>query len=121
MTDFGALIERYLQIWNEREPARRRAAIDEVWTEDARYVDPLVVAEGHTAIDDTVAAVQHQFAGLAFRLGGPVDAHHDVARFTWELGPDGGEPVVIGFDVAVRADDGRLSAVHGFLDKVPSV
>lgn len=119
MSDFSKLIERYLAIWNEQDPARRRAEIDEVWTEDARYVDPLAVAEGRHAIDATIAAVQQQFPGLTFRLGGPVDAHHNVARFTWELGPDGGEPIVIGFDVAACADDGRLSAVHGFLDKVP--
>jgi hypothetical protein len=29
------------------------------------------------------------------------------------------DPVVIGFDVAVAADDGRLATVLGFLDKVP--
>jgi hypothetical protein len=29
------------------------------------------------------------------------------------------EPVVVGFDVAVAGDDGRLATVLGFLDKVP--
>jgi hypothetical protein len=49
-----------------------------------------------------------------------VDAHHNLARFTWELGQDGAEAVVVGFDVAVLSEDGRLREVHGFLDKVPS-
>jgi hypothetical protein len=49
-----------------------------------------------------------------------VDANHNQARFTWHLGPAGGEPVVIGFDVVVLAPDGRLAAVHGFLDQVPA-
>lgn len=120
MSDFTEIIERYLAIWNEQDPARRRGEIEKVWTEDARYVDPLVVAEGQHAIDATVAAAQQQFPGLEFRLGSPVDTHHDVARFTWELGQAGKEPIVIGFDVAARAADGRLSAVYGFLDKVPS-
>jgi hypothetical protein len=26
---------------------------------------------------------------MVFALGGPVDAHHDIVRFTWELGPHG--------------------------------
>jgi hypothetical protein len=44
-----------------------------------------------------------------------------VARFRWGLAPEGaGEPVVIGFDVAVVAEDGRLRSVLGFLDKVPA-
>jgi hypothetical protein len=28
--------------------------------------------------------------------------------------------VVVGFDVAVATDDGRLRDVHGFLDRVPA-
>lgn len=113
------LIERYIASWNETDPQARRKAIDETWTDDARYVDPLVVAEGKDVIDQVIAGAQQQFAGLEFRLAGPVDSHHDLARFTWELGPAGGEAIVVGFDVAVLSD-GRLRQVHGFLDKVPS-
>jgi len=112
------LIERYIATWNEQDPAARRAAIDAIWTEDARYVDPIAVAEGRDAIDATIGAVQQQFAGLDFRLAGPVDAHHDIARFTWELAAGDGEALVVGFDVAV-IEDGRIRTVHGFLDKVP--
>jgi hypothetical protein len=57
---------------------------------------------------------------MTFRLAGPVDAHHDQARFTWELGPDGADALVVGFDVAQRDSDGRLALVLGFLDKVPA-
>ncbi|CAM5431112.1 Nuclear transport factor 2 family protein OS=Streptomyces alboniger OX=132473 GN=CP975_22990 PE=4 SV=1 [Streptomyces alboniger] len=32
----------------------------------------------------------------------------------------GSEPIAIGFDVAVTADDGRIKGVYGFLDKVPA-
>jgi hypothetical protein len=113
------VIDTYIATWNESDPDKRRALIDQVWTDDGRYIDPLADAEGKDAIDATIAAVQEQFAGLAFRLDGPVDAHHDLARFTWELGRTGADPVVIGFDVAVLGDDGRIQTVHGFLDKVP--
>ena len=62
-----------------------------------------------------------QVPGLVFRLGGPVDANHNQARFSWHLGPaDGGEPLVIGFDVAVLDAGGQIASVHGFLDKVPA-
>ena len=55
-----------------------------------------------------------------FSLAGPVDAHHQQARFTWGLGPEGAEPLIVGFDVAVTGDDGQLVTVLGFLDKVPA-
>lgn len=57
---------------------------------------------------------------MTFWPAGAVDAHHDQARFTWELGPDGADAVVVGFDVAQRDADGRLALVLGFLDRVPS-
>lgn len=120
MTDVAELIERYIASWNEQDPQRRRSAIDALWAEDASYTDPLAEARGRDAIDATIAAVQQQFPGFAFRLAGPVDSHHHLARFTWELGPDGTDPLVVGFDVAEVAEDGRLQAVHGFLDKVPA-
>ena len=114
------LVERYLAAWNETDPAARRALVAEVWAKDGGYTDPLVAVEGQDAFDAVLASVQQQFPGLVFTLAGPVDAHHDIARFTWELGPEGGEALVVGFDVLVADADGRVRDVHGFLDKVPA-
>lgn len=114
------IIEKYLAAWNATDDTARQELIASVYTEDARYTDPLADVTGHEQIDGLLATVQGQFAGLEFRLGGPVDAHHDIARFTWHLGPAGEEPVVVGFDVVQLAADGRIARVLGFLDKVPA-
>jgi SnoaL-like domain len=115
------IIERYLAAWNETDPERRRGLVDALWASDGSYTDPLADAHGPAEIDGLIGAVQQQFPGFVFTLGGPLDAHHNQARFTWHLGPaGGGEPPVIGFDVAVVNEDGRIRAVHGFLDKVPA-
>jgi hypothetical protein len=120
VSDFTQLAERYIATWNETDPLARRALVDDLWSEDGRYTDPLADVAGPDQIDSVIAAVQAQFGGMTFRLAGPVDAHHDQARFTWELGPDGSDAVVVGFDVAQRDTAGRLALVLGFLDKVPS-
>jgi hypothetical protein len=120
MSDFTKLAEQYIATWNETDPSARRALIDEVWAVGGRYIDPMAEVSGRDQIDAVIATVQGQFAGMTFRLAGAVDGHHDQARFTWELGPDGTDALVVGFDVAQRDADGRLSLVLGFLDKVPS-
>ena len=124
LIDHTVTAQRYLAVWNQTDPAVRRQAIDELYVADARYVDPLVDVRGRDAIEATIAAAQEQFRGLTFRLAGPVDAHHDVARFTWELvpadAPAGAEAPVVGFDVLAADSQGRVCAVVGFLDKVPS-
>ena len=55
-----------------------------------------------------------------FALAGPVDTHHNVAWFSWGLGRDGDDPLVLGSDVASVGADGRLARVVGFLDKLPT-
>jgi hypothetical protein len=120
MTDFTTIARRYITMWNETDEAALRVLVAELFTDDARYVDPIVEVAGHDAIAATVAAVQRQFAGLTFRLAGDVDAHHRQARFSWELGPAGDEALIVGFDVAEQDEDGRLALVLGFLDKVPA-
>ncbi|MFC8368126.1 MULTISPECIES: nuclear transport factor 2 family protein [unclassified Streptomyces] len=120
MSGFEELARRYLASWNERDPARRRALVDELWTDDAGYVDPIVTAEGRDAIEDVVATAQRQFPGLVYRPAGKVDGHHDVARLAWELAPAGGPAVIVGLAVMV-AERSRLRRVYGFLDPVPAV
>jgi SnoaL-like domain len=119
-TFMNDVIARYLACWNETDPAVRRKLIEETWAEDATYIDPLADARGRDAIDATIAAAQGQFPGYVFALAGPVDAHHQQARFTWGLGPEGAEPLVVGFDVAVTDDENKIRTVLGFLDKVPA-
>ena len=110
------LVTAYLQTWNETGPGGPPQGLDELWAQDGIYTDPMAVAAGRDQIDATISAVQGQFSGLAFPLAGQVDAHHDIVRFTWSLGDD----LVIGFDVLVLDEEGRISRVYGFLDKVPA-
>ncbi|GAB2970450.1 nuclear transport factor 2 family protein [Amycolatopsis acidiphila] len=119
MTEFTAVAHRYLDTWNETDPAKRRGLIEEVFAGDATYTDPLGAVAGHEGLDGFIGGAQQQFAGLRFDLGGSVDGHHDIARFSWYLGPEGApEPLAIGFDV-VRVEDGKIKQVLGFLDKMP--
>ena len=115
------IIEQYIAAWNEADAGRRRELVGQLWAADGSYTDPLADVRGAEAIASLMGAAQAQFAGMTFTLGGAVDANHNQARFTWNLGPaGGGEPVVIGFDVLVLSSDGRIASVHGFLDKVPA-
>jgi hypothetical protein len=115
------LVERYLDTWNETDADARCAAVADVYADGAQYVDPLADVTGHAQISELIGAVQQQVPGHVFRLAdGGVDAHHNVARFSWELVPAaGGESLAIGFDVAVIEEDGRIASVLGFLDKAP--
>ena len=117
VTPISDIVDGYFAMWNETDPTQRRAVTAATWARDASYIDPLFAADGHDALDALVVAVHEQFPGHRFRLTGEVDAHHDRARWNWELaGPDGSgsPPVAAGVDFATLTPDGRLRTVTGF-------
>ena len=121
MSQIGNAVDAYLAAWNEREPGARSNKIAQIWSPSGTYIDPLATVAGQAGLDRVIAGAQQQFPAMAFVRGRTYEEHHNVARFTWELVPrDGGDALVVGFDVATIDDDGRINAVVGFLDKVPA-
>ncbi|MBD0741594.1 nuclear transport factor 2 family protein [Streptomyces sp. CBMA152] len=119
---YETAVARYFEAWNATGSAEELAkAVGAAWSEDGGYTDPLADVTGHEGIAALIAGAHQQFPGFEFRLDGPVDGHHDVARFRWELVAvaDGSAPVA-GSDVITLAADGRIRTVVGFLDRVPS-
>ena len=119
MTDAADIAQRYIDSWNETDPTRRAGLLAALWTDDARYVDPMMAGEGRGQIDALIAGVHERFPGFRFALFGRPDGYGDRVRFSWTLGPEGVEPPVQGTDFGVVAD-GRLRSVTGFLDRVPA-
>jgi hypothetical protein len=95
-------VARYFEAWNATDRDALAKAVAAAWSTDGSYTDPLAEVRGHDGI-------------------GPVDGHHDIARFGWELvnEADGTAPVA-GFDVITLDGDDRIRSVHGFLDRVPT-
>ena len=120
MNEIKELVDRYIAIWNETDAGSRRTLIARTWAEDARYVDPLMQGDGHDGLDSMIAGVQQRFPDFRFSLLGKADAHGCNLRFSWALGPQGGEAVVKGTDFATLSGDGRLHRVTGFLDQAPA-
>ncbi|MFD9512874.1 nuclear transport factor 2 family protein [Streptomyces mirabilis] len=114
-------VARYFEAWNATDRDALAKAVAAAWSTDGSYTDPLAEVRGHDGIAAVIAAAHEQFPGFSFRPAGPVDGHHDIARFGWELvnEADGTAPVA-GFDVITLDGEDRIRSVHGFLDRVPT-
>jgi hypothetical protein len=110
--------ERYIAAWNEQDPVRRHHLLEEFWSADASYADPLMRGAGHDAIGALIKAVQARFPEFQFTLDGAVQGYAEHIRFSWGLGPAGQDAVIKGTDF-VTMRDGRIQSVVGFLDQVP--
>ncbi|HBF82571.1 MAG TPA: polyketide cyclase [Streptomyces sp.] len=120
MTVHQDAVQRYFAAWNAGTAEELGMAVAAGFTEDATYTDPLVDVRGHDGLAAAIGGAQAQFAGFDFVLTGTPDAHHRLVRFTWDLvsRADGSSPAA-GFDVITLAEDGRISSVSGFLDRLP--
>ena len=119
MTDAASIAARYIALWNETDPERRKGLMADLWAEVGTYRDPLMQGEGHDQIDALIAGVHGQFPGFRFALLGQPDGYGDQVRFSWQLGPAGSDDPIKGTDFATLAN-GRLESVVGFLDQVPA-
>ena len=81
MTDATTIAQRYIALWNERTPSRRREMLATDWTADARYVDPLMSGDGHDGVDALIAGVQQRFPDFKFTLIGAPNGYGDQLRF----------------------------------------
>ena len=118
MTNATDLIDRYIATWNETDTERRHALIARTWTPEGGYVDPLMEATGHDAMNAMLGAVQERFPGARLARTSDVDAHHEWVRFSWSLTAAEGAPIVGGLDVGVITGE-RLAAITGFIDAAP--
>lgn len=119
MTDITTIARRYIELWNEQMPSRRREMLASDWTADARYVDPIMSGDGHDGVDALIAGVQQRFPDFKFTLIGEPNGYGDQLRFCWGLGPDGIDSPIKGTDFAVLKE-GRIRSITGFLDQVPA-
>jgi hypothetical protein len=71
------LVRNLYEVFGERDPARRRTAIEAIFDRDCLFSDPRGRHVGHRGLEDAVVALQAQFPDHVFSQIGSVDALHD--------------------------------------------
>ena len=116
----STLLTRNLnEVFGENDPARRRAALDELWTEDGVFYDPNSgVYRGRDEIDRIAGALRATHPDFRYL---PIAAPEEVGnggRIRWVSGRPGEAPAYAGTDFIIARDD-RIAALYLFFDKLP--
>jgi hypothetical protein len=102
------------EVFGERDPERRWAAIGRTYTEDVTFSDPDGDFVGWQALSERA---QQLLDGapedFIFEEDGPMYGGPDMAALAWRFGPPG-KPVARGVDI-MTIRDGRASAVRTLL------
>lgn len=95
-----------LEVFNEQDPERRRAAISRIYAADVHWTDDEGVTVGHAALDAKAAELHNKIGPLRFVTAGPVHQTVGFGYLAWHLVAENDTtPQVSGFDVAIIRDD----------------
>lgn len=111
------IVDRYLAMMNEPDPAARQELIAALWAADGTMVRDFITRTGRAAIlaESGDAHGVHVAQGRMFCSGRRTHAHHDVVKFTWRLAAHEGEPPTArGTDLLILDADGRIKVDYRF-------
>ena len=110
------LLHRNLQeVFGEGDAARRRLAIDQLYTTDCVLYVPPGVFVGRDALDKFAGDLRATHPHFVYTPLGAAQAVHNAGILGWGSGPRGGAPDYTGLDVII-VHDGRIAALYVFLN-----
>jgi hypothetical protein len=119
MTTPAQLLETsLLVIWNDRNAHRRLETMKKTYAPNVHFyefnTDKAIV--GHQAINDLISKIQSTWPPESmFTLNKPSQVNHSIQFASWNLGPQGSQPILTGEDVAVIEND-RITSFYLFLN-----
>jgi|SRR4051794_9044182 hypothetical protein len=130
------LAEKYVALWNEPDPNRRRRMIAKLWDEDGRHIlqppqeiramaaqpgiamTAILTAQGYEEIEARAASVYEHWVGsegLSFRGRDDAGRLGDVVKLHWEAVANDGTVFAVGLSFLVLAADGRIERDYTFI------
>jgi len=110
------LLRNLSDVFGENDPVRRRAAIDEIFPEDAIFYDPKGgIFRGR---DDRITGVlKATHPDFEYQPLSPPEELGDAGRVRWVSGTPGKPPAYAGTDFIV-ARNGRIASLYLFFDNL---
>jgi hypothetical protein len=136
MSLIDELCDRYVAVWNESDPERRRELVADLWAVDAEHVlvPPRDVVDaasglsmraafevrGRQELEARVREAHERFIAsgdYAFRRRDDAQRLRDVVKFTWEMTATAdGSVAGAGLEFLVVDADGRIRSDYQFIE-----
>jgi SnoaL-like domain len=112
------LIRNLHDVFGENDPTRRRATIDEIFTEDGVFYEHRGVYRGRDEIDRVAGAIRATHPDFRYQPIAEPEELDNGGRIQWVSGRPSEAPAYAGTDFII-ARDGRIAALYLFFDKLP--
>jgi SnoaL-like domain len=113
------LLRNLHDVFGEIDPVRRRAAIDDIFHEDAVFYDPKGgIYRGRDEIDRIAGVIKATRPDFRYQPISPPEETGNGGRVRWVSGSPGKPPAYAGADFII-ARDGKIATVYLFFDELP--
>ena len=117
--DTTLLLRNLKEVFGEGDDQRRRAAIDELYTEDCVINLPIGRYVGRAALHRIAGELRATHPSYVYTPYMVPETVQDGTRVNWGSGPAGEPPSYTGLDfIIVR--DGKIASLYVFLDSPPA-
>ncbi len=136
--DPNALVDRYVMMWMEPDPAARRRRVQEVWAPDGAQIleppaavretaraigfpHPALEVRGHDALEFRVTRANQEYVApgeFVFRRSGEAVRVGEAVKFRWEMRArqDGGVAAA-GLDLLLLDAEDRIRLDYQFVER----
>jgi hypothetical protein len=97
MEDAEDLVQRFVSVWNERDPERRRQSVRNLWVPEGRHLMGGQDVRGYEGLEQRVAASNERNVaekGYVFRPATGIQALPGVVKFRWDMVRAGSDEVI---------------------------
>jgi hypothetical protein len=113
------LLRNLSDVFGENDPVRRRAAINEIFHEDAVFYDPKGgIFRGRDEIARIAGEIGATHRDVRYQPIAEPEEAGNGGRVRWAEGRPGEAPAYAGTDFII-ARNGRIAALYLFFDKLP--
>jgi len=114
----STLLKRNLQeVFGENDVERRRATIEELFTEDFVFYEPNGIYRGRDEINRIAGEIKATHPDFRYEPTSEPEELGNGGRVPWVSGRPGEAPAYAGTDFII-ARDGRIVALYLFFDKL---
>jgi len=109
------LVRNLHEVFGENDAQRRRAALDELYTDDCVLYVPDGEFAGRGAVDQFAGELRSTHPEFVYTPRGRPEVLHDSGILAWGSGRRGEAPEYTGLDVILTAR-GRIKALYVYLN-----
>lgn len=119
MFDAQELADRYVAVWNETDPERRRLQISALWVPDGQHYVGVREVLGYAGLEQRITDSHNKNVrdgGHYFRAVKDARTLRDIVVFNWEMLPNAEDRVAAHGVIVLRVNaEGRILVDYQFI------